>query len=178
MPCCYAVIGNDKFGLLHASYGLGALVCPLAATAFASSNIQFSYFYGISVGLSLVNLAILIWSFRLTFRIEEASAPEEVSMGGWIVTFIIDERDGGPSAGYVATGFWGGITLGRAVLPWLNVRFSIWFSKNLVGNAVTVAIIGFVIAPLYPIVMSLATKLLPRHLHSSAIGFIAAIGEF
>lgn len=32
----------------------------------------------------------------------------EVTIGGWIVTCIIRERDGGPSSGYIASGFFGG----------------------------------------------------------------------
>jgi len=32
----------------------------------------------------------------------------EVTVGGWIVTFIIDERGGGAEAGYVSSGFFGG----------------------------------------------------------------------
>lgn len=51
---------------------------------------------------------------ELTFRIVE----------GWIVTFIIRERDGGPSAGYISSGFFGGLTLGRVALIWFNRRAS------------------------------------------------------
>jgi fucose permease len=32
----------------------------------------------------------------------------EVTIGGWIVTYIIDVRGGGPSSGYVSAGFFGG----------------------------------------------------------------------
>jgi fucose permease len=32
----------------------------------------------------------------------------EVTIGGWIVTFIIKVRGGGPSAGYISSGFFGG----------------------------------------------------------------------
>ncbi|KAK7034523.1 hypothetical protein VNI00_012370 [Paramarasmius palmivorus] len=32
----------------------------------------------------------------------------EVTVGGWIVTFIIEEREGGRSAGYISSGFFGG----------------------------------------------------------------------
>lgn len=39
---------------------------------------------------------------------------------GWIVTFVIDERGGGPSSGYITSGFFAGLTLGRLVLLWLN----------------------------------------------------------
>ncbi|KAL8291864.1 hypothetical protein RQP46_002122 [Phenoliferia psychrophenolica] len=256
MPCAYAIIGfgvalqdaganvfvatlpnaEYKFGLLHASYGLGALVCPLAATAFVSAGIKFSYFYSISICLATVNLGMVLGAFKFNYRVDDAVAANpielasatseggveaevnngteekakglltqtfsnstmwifslfiflyvgaEVSMGGWIVSFLIDERGGGPSAGYVATGFWAGLTIGRIVLLRLNawvgerrivpyylviaaaLELAVWFSKNLVGNAVTVALI----------VMSLSTKLLPRHLHASSIGFIAAIGQ-
>jgi len=32
----------------------------------------------------------------------------EVTIGGWIVTYIIQVRGGGPSAGYISSGFFGG----------------------------------------------------------------------
>lgn len=32
----------------------------------------------------------------------------EVTVGGWIATFIISERGGGAEAGYVSSGFFGG----------------------------------------------------------------------
>ncbi|TFY77311.1 hypothetical protein EWM64_g6699 [Hericium alpestre] len=44
----------------------------------------------------------------------------EVTLGGWIVTFIIRERQGGPNAGYISSGYFGGLTLGRISLIWLN----------------------------------------------------------
>lgn len=43
---------------------------------------------------------------------------------GWIVTFVIDERGGGASSGYITSGFFGGLTLGRLVLLWLNQKAS------------------------------------------------------
>jgi len=41
----------------------------------------------------------------------------EVTIGGWIVTFLMLVRGGGPSSGYVSTGFFCGLTssLGRVV---------------------------------------------------------------
>lgn len=35
----------------------------------------------------------------------------EVTIGGWIVTFLINERGGGPSAGYVSSGFFAGSSI-------------------------------------------------------------------
>ncbi|KAK9899797.1 MFS general substrate transporter [Cystobasidium minutum MCA 4210] len=119
----------------------------------------------------------------------------EVSIGGWVVSFLLDERDGPVSAGYVSSGFWGGITLGRVLLPSFNVwvgernvvflyiglalalEFIIWFVKDLIGNAVAVSLVGFVLGPFFPIAISVAGKLLPRYLHTGAIGIIAATGS-
>ena len=39
---------------------------------------------------------------------------------GWIVTFIEQRRGGGASAGYISSGFFGGLMLGRVTLLWLN----------------------------------------------------------
>jgi len=47
----------------------------------------------------------------------------EVALGGWIVTFMIRERDGSNFAsGMTATGFWLGITVGRLVLGFVTPR--------------------------------------------------------
>lgn len=39
----------------------------------------------------------------------------EVTISGWIVTFMT-ERHGGPYSGYISSGFWGGSTVGRLAL--------------------------------------------------------------
>ncbi|KIP04727.1 hypothetical protein PHLGIDRAFT_129318 [Phlebiopsis gigantea 11061_1 CR5-6] len=61
----------------------------------------------------------------------------EVTLGGWIVTFIQEKRDGGASSGYISSGFFGGkyldhstlsiilicsagLMVGRILLLWLN----------------------------------------------------------
>lgn len=56
-------------------------------------------------------------------------------------------------------------------------QFAIWFAHDFIGNSVTVALVGVLLGPLYPVVMSLCTKVLPRSLHASGIGFIAAFGQ-
>jgi len=40
----------------------------------------------------------------------------EITIRGWIVTFMMIVRGGGPSSGYISTGFYGGLTLGRVIL--------------------------------------------------------------
>ncbi|CAK5274630.1 unnamed protein product, partial [Mycena citricolor] len=44
----------------------------------------------------------------------------EVTIGGWIITYIIDVRHGGPSAGYISSGFFGGLMIGRLALLWVS----------------------------------------------------------
>lgn len=43
----------------------------------------------------------------------------EITIGGWIVTFLREVRGAGPSAGYVSSGFFGGLTLGRVIHVWV-----------------------------------------------------------
>jgi fucose permease len=44
-------------------------------------------------------------------------------------------------------------------------------------SAIAVGLQGFFIGPLFPACIVVATKILPRHLHVSAIGFSAAAGS-
>jgi len=47
----------------------------------------------------------------------------EVALGGWIVKFMLEARDGEEFAsGMVATGFWLGVTIGRIVLGFVTPR--------------------------------------------------------
>jgi len=47
----------------------------------------------------------------------------EVALGGWIVKFMLEVRDGNDFAsGMVATGFWMGITIGRVILGFVTPR--------------------------------------------------------
>ncbi|TFK45836.1 MFS efflux transporter [Heliocybe sulcata] len=120
----------------------------------------------------------------------------EVSLGGWIVSFLISTRGGDPeSVGYVASGFWGGVTLGRFLLSGLCgmigerkavvgllagsvvMEILVWLVPNVIGSAVSVAIVGFLLGPIYPCTMGIITRLLSRRLHISSLSFIAAFGS-
>jgi fucose permease len=67
----------------------------------------------------------------------------EVALGGWIVKFMLEVRDGEEFAsGMTATGFWMGITVGRIVLGFVTPRLgeklaiavSLHFFLRLVGS--------------------------------------------
>jgi len=119
----------------------------------------------------------------------------EVSLGGWIVTYIIDARGGGPSSGYITTGFFSGLMVGRLALLWVNEKVGerlvmffyaglaigleliVWLVPSLVGDAVAVSIIGVLLGPMYPIAMNHAGRVFPRWLLTGAIGWIAGVGQ-
>ncbi|PVI08567.1 MFS general substrate transporter [Periconia macrospinosa] len=119
----------------------------------------------------------------------------EVALGGWIVKFMLEVREAEDFAsGMTATGFWLGLTVGRIVLgfvtPKLGEKLAIaiylpvtmalelifWLVPQFYVSAVAVSLQGFFIGPLFPAAIVAATKLLPKHLHVSAIGFAAAFG--
>ncbi|KAK4574556.1 hypothetical protein LTR86_001397 [Recurvomyces mirabilis] len=119
----------------------------------------------------------------------------EVALGGWIVTFMIRVRHGAPFAsGMTATGFWLGITVGRVILGFVTPRIGeklaiaiylpialglqllFWLVPQFYVSAVAVSLQGFFLGPMFPAAMVACTKLLPKHLHVSGIGFAAAFG--
>ncbi|EXJ60585.1 hypothetical protein A1O7_04738 [Cladophialophora yegresii CBS 114405] len=118
-----------------------------------------------------------------------------VGLGGWIVTFMLRVRSASPSAsGYSGTGFWAGMALGRATLGFVTERFGertcisiylalclalqlvFWLVPKFIVSAVAVALLGFFLGPMFPGCVMMAAKLLPKHIHVSAIGFAMAIG--
>lgn len=119
----------------------------------------------------------------------------EVTVGGWIVTYIMDIRGGGPSSGYISSGFFGGLMIGRLCLLWVNrkvgerrvlfiyaflaigLELVVWFVPSLVGGAVAVSVIGILLGPMYPIAMNHAGRVLPRWLLTGSIGWIAGCGQ-
>ncbi|KAF3914191.1 hypothetical protein ABW20_dc0100835 [Dactylellina cionopaga] len=120
----------------------------------------------------------------------------EVTAGGWVVEFMIEVRGGKPSqVGYIASAFWGGLTLGRFVLAEPTNRYGerrmvliytilaiavelvFWFVPSIVVGGVMIGLLGFLIGPFFPVGISLATKLIPRELHAGSIGFMTVLGS-
>ena len=91
-------------------------------------------------------------------------------------------------------GFWAGMTVGRAVLGFVTEYFGerlsvtvylitsmclelvFWLVPQFIVSAIAVALLGFFLGPLFPAGIVMSTKLLPKHLHISAIGFATAFG--
>lgn len=60
----------------------------------------------------------------------------------------------------------------------LSMAFGLvlWLVPQFYASAVAVSLQGFFLGPLFPGAVVMITKLLPRHLHVSSIGFTAAFG--
>ena len=52
----------------------------------------------------------------------------------------------------------------------------LWLVPQFYASAVAVSLQGFFLGPLFPAAVVVTTKLLPKHLHVSSIGFAAAFG--
>lgn len=109
---------------------------------------------------------------------------------------MIASRNGDPAeVGYVASGFWAGITIGRFALSPACHRFGekrsvyclilgsiifqilVWTVPNIISNAVFVSMVGVLLGPLYPCTMTIATRLIDSHLLVSSLSIISAIGS-
>ncbi|KAI0265899.1 MFS general substrate transporter [Gloeopeniophorella convolvens] len=114
------------------------------------------------------------------------------AIGGWIVSYVINVRSGGPSSGYISSGFFGGIALGPLSLLWLTQKLGnrkavllymilsigleliVWLVPSLITGGVCISLIGLILGPIYPITMNEASKVLPRWLITSAMGWLSA----
>lgn len=145
----------------------------------------------------LMKLALknkITWIMALCVLFYQGS---EVSMAGWIVTYLIDYRHGNPNAvGYVASGFWGGLTVGRLVVArpvhvYLGIRRSVlvlsaitvilvvltWTLPNAIAAGVCVSLAGVAIGPSYILLITMAAKIIPRKIQIVSITIMTAFGS-
>lgn len=120
----------------------------------------------------------------------------EVSISGWVISFLLTSRNGDPSrVGYVTAGFWGGVTLGRFLLsaPAHKVgekkfvygvvvgaavfELLVWLVPNVVGDAVAVAVVGLLLGPVYPCAASVFMRGMSRSEQVRGLGVISAFGS-
>ena len=121
----------------------------------------------------------------------------EVSLGGWIVTFLRDYRHHkNPSVGYVASGYWFGVTLGRLLLTrnlhkYLNPRRGTtvvvcgamvaislaWAIDNLIATGVFVSLAGVCIGPIYSLMVLHISRLFPRKILVVSLTITTAFGS-
>ncbi|KAH7178235.1 hypothetical protein DER46DRAFT_569879 [Fusarium sp. MPI-SDFR-AT-0072] len=128
---------HEISGILQACYALGATIAPLVATSLS--------------GDELIALIITFWTHTGDVYLSEAPSASgaksgrmrqvlknklswiftffvfaycgaEVALGGWVVVFMQKRRNASAIVGSsVATGFWGGMTIGRLFLSLITL---------------------------------------------------------
>lgn len=120
----------------------------------------------------------------------------EVSLGGWIVSYLLDYRNVSNSYGYVLSGFFGGLTIGRLaltrslhkafgarktiiVLSLLSIVFVIlaWVVPSSIGVGVFVSLAGVTIGPTYPLMITVVSVILPRKIQVVSLTIMTAFGS-
>lgn len=120
----------------------------------------------------------------------------EVSLGGWIVSYLLDSRGADNSYGYVLSGFWGGLTFGRLMLTrplhkHFGARRSIivlssltigaiiltWTISNNLVLGIFVSIAGLMIGPTYPLMITIVSSMLPRKIQVVSMTIMTAFGS-
>ncbi|KAK5049073.1 hypothetical protein LTR84_005496 [Exophiala bonariae] len=120
----------------------------------------------------------------------------EVAISGWVISYLITYRNGNPTeAGYIGSGFWLGITVGRFVLTHFAHKFGekravialtvgaaafqllVWQVPNIIGNAVAEALVGLFLGPVYPCATAIFSKLLPRNMQVTALSVVGGMGS-
>jgi len=210
---------------LHAFYGLGALLGPAVATVFLEMvHWSWNSVYLLWVALSLLVLTGFATLFRerrgpaqpaleshtgnvlaasLKLRVVWLAAffllfyvGAEVTLGTWSFSLLTEERhEPALLSGWVVSGFWLGLTLGRASLGWViqrlgNVR-SIqlclagvvigmllgWLVPTMPASAAGLWLAGFSLGPIFPTTIALTSQLVPPRLLPTAVGFLASLGS-
>jgi fucose permease len=135
----------------------------------------------------------LVWILAFTIFLYVGG---EVSTGGWTTTYMIEVRNGdSDKMGYVSTGYWIGIALGRIVLGFVSAKIGhlqvlivvylvgvisaalcFWLIPNIIAAAVSIGVVGLLVGPLFPTMVAVSVTKLPKWLHVSGLGFAAAFG--
>ncbi|WP_307873938.1 MULTISPECIES: MFS transporter [unclassified Frankia] len=122
----------------------------------------------------------------------------EQGIGNWGYTYLVDARSvSGLLAGYTASGYWFGLTVGRFMATPATTRLRLsatqLLSVCMVGTTVSCALLwaapataglaslsfvplGFFLGPVYPTTMSIMNRLTDAHLVPTAIGALGAGG--
>ncbi|RDW92677.1 hypothetical protein BP5796_02071 [Coleophoma crateriformis] len=117
----------------------------------------------------------------------------ESGEAGWVVSFLMRERNGGAISGYASSAFYGGLTSSRVILLPLTALLTekraislyaiialamqvvVWTTPSFLVDFIAIAACGFVMGPVYPITVSLVTKATPRRYHPGAISLMACV---
>ncbi|KAF8226082.1 MFS general substrate transporter [Tricholoma matsutake] len=131
------------------------------------------------------------WAFSIFAMLYNGS---ETTTQGFMVTYLLATRHANPkTVGYVTSGFWGGITIGRFAWGYLTPLLTftqrkfvifgclyllIWFVNSNVENAFSTGLIGVLHGPIFPACLTMANELLPPNVHMSSMTLVSAFASF
>lgn len=210
---------------LHAFYGVGALIGPLIASAILALSFGWNIAFFAWVLLALPLLLGLFMLFRhqpsSVAHEEQAEKSEhglragiklpivwyitlfllfyvgiEVSLGNWGYSFLLKDRhESALLAGWVVSGYWLGLALGRFLLNAIAERLRLgvsglmhvciggcalgilltWLDPGVLVSAVAFCLVGTCLGPIYPSTLALLPKLVPHRILASAMGFLVGM---
>ncbi|MBV9228512.1 MAG: MFS transporter, partial [Chloroflexi bacterium] len=120
----------------------------------------------------------------------------EVSRGNWSYSVLIEARQQETVlAGWIVSGYWFGLTLGRFTLQSMAERLGvgikelmyaciagivlglllIWLVPLGASAALGFCFIGFSLGPIYPLTVAITPKLVPARVSASAIGVLVSV---
>src|SRR6266567_771840 len=210
---------------LHAFYGTGALLGPVISSAFLAMRWGWNSVYLVWIGTSVVlligfqlvfkeqNISLqenvttkpksnvlvaalsvpIVWVAALFMLIYVGA---EVSVGSWSYSFLTEERHASILlAGWMVSGYWIGLTLGRLTLARVALRVGserliqgclvgvvvgvllVWLLPFYAVSAVGLGLMGFSFGPIYPTTIALISNKVPSRILPSAIGFMVSLGS-
>ncbi|HLJ79954.1 MAG TPA: MFS transporter, partial [Ktedonobacterales bacterium] len=210
---------------LHAFYGTGALLGPVIASAVLALAWGWNATYLIWMGAGLLALAGFGLLFERRSQARAASAGgsgggnvlivtlhsrvvwicalfllvyvgAEVSLGSWSYSLLTEERHlAGLLAGWMVSGYWLGLTIGRVALGPVADRIGsqrlimgclggviagallVWWAPAGVIAACGLWLAGFSLGPIFPTTIAVISGLVSPRLQQSAIGFAASLGS-
>src|SRR6266699_632933 len=210
---------------LHAFYGIGALLGPLIASTILAIRWGWNSVYIVWIGMSLVLLIGFQLVFReqnISQREDTAIRPKsnvlvaalsvpmvwiaalfmliyvgaEVSVGSWTYSFLTEERHAPILlAGWMVSGYWIGLTLGRLTLARVTLRIGserlilgclvgvvigalfVWLLPVYAVSAIGLGLIGFSFGPIHPTTIALISDKVSGRILPSVIGFMVSLGS-
>jgi len=209
---------------LHAFYGVGALLSPFIASQLLQAQFSWNVIYFVLATISLSLLISIRGLFtsidRATISPENDAedAPKEsplkyrfvwlfaffllfyagveISLGHWSYSFLTEYRhEEAGLAGWLVSGYWLGLTLGRAAIAPLANKLG---SKGIINSCLIGVIFGllifnlmplsltsgfgllltgFCLGPILPTGFAFLSNVIPSHLLMGTISFIASLSS-
>ncbi len=215
--------GASLLNYLHAFYGVGALLGPLLATAMLASVFGWNAtYYALALGVAAAMAGVFLRFERRNRPVRHAGSDDggllratlrsplvwlsalfllvyvgvEVSLGAWSYTLLtVGRHITTLSAGWMVSGYWLGLTLGRfllarvvervgpaRVIQWLTGgvilgALVVWVAPGSKLAALGLWLAGFSLGPIFPSVIAVISSVTSARLRQSAIGFAASLGS-